>query len=133
MENQISMYTIEPTMYGIKLTFSGTIHDMEMISWVTDSVRILKTVHKPFSVLLDRSDLDLLNPEAKAILTAGQKLYESYGVSHHAVILQKEELEEKLKHIAEGIEPRNDRERCFLPEEYDRALEWVCTIYQEED
>ena len=114
-------------MYGLKLTFTGTIDVIEMTNWVSESIAKLQKIRTPFSVLVDMTGLSVLNPEARAILTSGQRMYKSYGMSHSAVMLNSGELKHQLEVIA--VDSHIDiSEKYFMAEEYSRALDWVIAI-----
>lgn len=121
------MYKIDPMMYGIRLTFTGTIGVTEMTDWVTESIAILQKINTPFSVLVDMRGLHTLNPEARAILTSGQRMYKSYGMSHSAVLLSDKELEKQIASIAQDSSIINT-ERYYGEDNYNAALDWVIGI-----
>jgi hypothetical protein len=95
------MYKIDRRPSGYILTFSGQINPVEMQSWKTESEKVLSSeTRTSFGVIIDMKDLHPLNPEAKEIMVAGQKLYKVKGMKKSAVILNSAEVCSQFKNMA---------------------------------
>jgi hypothetical protein len=82
------MYRIERTGIGFKLTFSGAVTKAEMEPWFEESKKALETCEKPFGVIVDMRNLELLPPAIQAEIVKGQMLYRESGLKRSAVILR---------------------------------------------
>jgi len=82
------MYKIELTEIGFKLTFSGAITKEELEPWLDESKNALAICKKPFGVIVDMRNLELLPPDVQAEIVKGQMLYRNGGLQRSAVILR---------------------------------------------
>jgi len=82
------MYKIEQTEIGFKLTFSGTVTKKELEPWFQESKNALITCKKPFGVIVDMRNLELLPPDVQAEIVKGQMLYRNSGLQRSAIILR---------------------------------------------
>jgi hypothetical protein len=81
------MYKIEQTDIGFRLTFGGAVTKEDLQPWLEESKKALNTCRKPFGVIVDMRELELLTPDAQAEIVRGQALYRSSGLQRSAVIL----------------------------------------------
>lgn len=81
------MYKIEQTQIGFKLTFAGAITKEELGPWFEESKKALITCQKPFGVIVDMRNMELLSPSVQAEIAKGQVLYRNGGLQRSAVIL----------------------------------------------
>lgn len=82
------MYKIEQTEIGFKLTFSGTVTKEELEPWFQESKNALIKCKKPFGVIVDMRNLELLPPDVQAEIVKGQMLYRNSGLQRSAIILR---------------------------------------------
>jgi hypothetical protein len=83
-----SVYKIERTDIGFKLTFGGTVTKADMQPWFEESKEALNHCKKPFGVIVDMRSLELLTPDVQAEIVKGQRLYRDRGLERSAVILR---------------------------------------------
>jgi hypothetical protein len=81
------MYKIERTNIGFKLTFGGTVSKEDLEPWFEESKKALNRCKKPFGVIVDMRNLQLLSPDVQAEIVKGQTLYRDSGLERSAVIL----------------------------------------------
>lgn len=81
------MYKIEKAAFGFRLTFGGSINEVEMEQWLKESEDALRPFHREFGVLVDMKTLEPLGKEAQAVMVQGQSLYRLKGMRRSAVIL----------------------------------------------
>jgi hypothetical protein len=81
------MYRIEQTEIGFKLTFGGTVTKQDLEPWFEESWKALNLCKKPFGVIVDMRNLELLPPAVQAEIVKGQMLYRDNGLQRSAVIL----------------------------------------------
>ena len=81
------MYKIEQADIGFRLTFAGTVTKEDLAPWFEESEKALTTCKKPFGVIVDMRDLELLPSEVQAEIVRGQMLYRNGGLQRSAVIL----------------------------------------------
>lgn len=94
------MYKIEPRPYGIQLTFADVVAKPELEKWLAESQQKLKTVSRPFGVLIDMRRLKPLDPGAKQVMEKGQMLYKSSGMQRSCVIVESAMLAVQFEQIA---------------------------------
>ena len=94
------MYKIETKPFGIQLTFADVIGKPELEKWLAESQQKLKTVPKPFGVLIDMRKLKPLDPDAKQVMEKGQMLYKSSGMQRSCVIVESAMLALQFEQIA---------------------------------
>ena len=82
-----SMYKIEHVDIGFKLTFAGIVTKEDLAHWFEESRRALTMCKKPFGVIVDMRNLDLLPPDVQAEIVKGQMLYRNGGLQRSAVVL----------------------------------------------
>jgi len=82
------VYKIEQTEIGFKLTFSGTVTKEELEPWFEESKNALIKCKKPFGVIVDMRNLELLTSVAQAEIVRGQMLYRNNGLLRSAMILR---------------------------------------------
>ncbi len=122
------MYTIQQSAWGYNLIFAGVVTKEDMLKWKEESVEILKTnTKKDFGVMVNMTNMKLLQPEVKVILEEGQRLYKEAGMFRSVVILDFVMATMQLKSIAKesGI---NSNERYIdgtNPNWAKMALQWV--------
>lgn len=83
-----NMYKIESTDIGFKLTFAGSISKSDMQAWFEESRAALRGCKKPFGVIIDMRDLELLPPDVQAEIVKGQSIYRNSGLERSALILR---------------------------------------------
>ncbi|MFZ0137027.1 MAG: bacteriohemerythrin [Candidatus Sulfotelmatobacter sp.] len=81
-------YKIEQTQIGFKLTFGDIITKQDLELWLEESKKALDTRKKPFGVIADMRNLELLAPAVQAEIVKGQMLYHRSGLLRSAVILR---------------------------------------------
>lgn len=81
------MYKIDKTDFGLKLTFSDSIHADEMEKWLHDAQTTLLSLKKPFGVVVDMRTLKPLKSDAQVHMETGQKLFREKGMERSVVIL----------------------------------------------
>ena len=82
-----SVYQIERTHWGYRLTFGGSIDAAEMTEWLEESRRILASQEDEFYVFVDMRTLIPLDRDAQLPMQEGQMLYRSKGMLRSVVIL----------------------------------------------
>lgn len=94
------MYRVEPTSFGYRITFSGTMTLAEMKEWVQASRKALLAAPKDFGVFVDMRDLAPLAPETTAAMTEGQKLFLTSGMKRSVVIVRSATLAMQFRRLA---------------------------------
>ncbi len=82
------MYTIDETVYGIRLSFSGQITPEELESWISESEEILKNRKSDFGVFVDLRNIKPIHASELFLFRNGQKLYKNHGMVRSSVILK---------------------------------------------
>jgi hypothetical protein len=81
------MYKIEQTHIGFRLTFGGRVTKEDLEPWFEESKKALRTCKKPFGVIVDMRNVELLAPGVQAEIVKSQILYRDSGLQRSAVIL----------------------------------------------
>lgn len=94
------MYTFETTSFGYKFSFTGQVSKDEVVSWVEESKAALENAPESFGVLVDMQGLQPVEPEVKALMEEGQKLYKMKGLTRSAVAVDSATLAFQFKRLA---------------------------------
>lgn len=94
------MYKIEKTSYGVKIFFGDVIVKSEMMNWLSESQKIVKTLSNKFGILVDMRELLPLAADTQTVLQEGQKLYKEKGMERSVVILNSPILTMQFKRLA---------------------------------
>lgn len=122
------MYNIEPTDFGVHLTFAGTMHKAEMEAWLDDSREVVPSLSDDFSVFVDMRELEPLPEPARVVLIKGQRYYQRQGMLRSFVLLDTRRCEQHWRRIAQqsGI---SEGERYLDANEHpdweERARRWL--------
>jgi len=81
------MIKTEIKSYGFKIIFEGSITKEETEKWLNECKSLLLKTKKDFSVIIDMKKMDILQLNAKPIMTNAQKLFKISGMARSAVIL----------------------------------------------
>ena len=122
------MYSISPTSFGLRVTFSGHLTRDEARRWVAESEQVLSRMQRGFRVLVDMRELRPTTDEAYAEFAAGQGVYELAGMDRSAVVLSSPELVERFGRLAR--ESGDDEWERFIdastrPDWEKVALDWL--------
>lgn len=122
------MYKIEETDYGLKLTFSEFIHELEAKRWFDEtSTAFSKWGTKPLSILIDMRNLHPLPVESLNFFILGQKLSKEQLI-RSAIIFSDTLVKMQLSRSAEASGITNNERYINANEHSDwevLALNWI--------
>lgn len=121
------MHSFSREAYGVKLTFSGSIPKEEMAKWVEESKVFLSTISGPFCVFVDMRALKALDPEARAEMEKGQRLYKEKGMARSFVVVDSSITRIQLRRIAKetGIDTWERYLDDSCPRWEERGRRWL--------
>jgi hypothetical protein len=83
-----TVYKIEKTDLGLRLTFGGEMTKAEIERWYEESKETLMGQPTPFGVIIDMRTLAPLPVDAHEVMVRGQSMYRTHGMQRSCVILQ---------------------------------------------
>jgi len=90
------MVTIEPRLYGLKITLEGVLSPEDMASWLLELQQTIPLLRDGYSVLFDARDLHELSDDAVHAFARGLALLQQTGTIQADVVANDPRVIEQL-------------------------------------